>query len=151
MDPRKSALKVALVDKNAARRLRWINAFRDQFNVVIVPFGKDPVRIVRDHGVGLLIVVQTDSKRDSLRIVRGAKTERRPALVGVMNLDNSGISRADAESVDADGYISGSPSLSDVLEWVSGIQRGERPMIGEGKRGLRSKAKQALGLSNPKE
>ena len=85
MDPSKSGVKLALVDKNAGRRLRWINAFRDHFCMVIVPFGKDPVRIVRDQGVVVLIVVEPASNRETMRIVRGAKTERRPALFGVVN------------------------------------------------------------------
>lgn len=153
MDPSKSGVKLALVDKNAGRRLRWINAFRDHFCMVIVPFGKDPVRIVRDQGVVVLIVVEPASNRETMRIVRGAKTERRPALVGVVNFDNSGISRADAEDAGADGYISGRPSIEEVLEWVSKIQEGSQPMIEVDvpKRGFRTKAKRALGLLNPNE
>ena len=154
MDPSKSGVKLALVDKNAGRRLRWINVFRDHFCVVIVPSGKDPVRIVRDQGVAVLIVVETTSNRDSVRIVRGAKTERRPALVGVVNFENGGISRAEAEDAGADGYISGSPSIEEVLNWVAQIRAGVRPIIEaepDTMKGLRTKAKQALGLSWPND
>jgi hypothetical protein len=109
---------------------------------------------VRDQGVAVLIVVETTSNRDSVRIVRGAKTERRPALVGVVNFENRGISRAEAEDAGADGYISGSPSIEEVLNWVAQIRAGVRPIIEaepDTMRGLRTKAKQALGLSWPND
>jgi|GEM_PF-4903525 len=145
MDPGKSGVKLAFVDKNAGRRLRWIDAVREQFSVVIVPSGKDPVRIVRDQGVGLLIVVETSSKKEGLRVIRGAKTERRPSLVGVVSVGGE-ISQTEAEGAGADGYLSGEPTISELLNWLSDIQGGHRPSQGSSTLGLRDKAKLAIGL-----
>jgi hypothetical protein len=43
------------------------------------------------------------------------------------------------------------PSIDELLQWAAEIQRGERPIIEAPDRGVRSRAKQALGLSKHKE